>query len=67
MPVRRCKPQGVIDAPAIRNRMSEADVGAFLGKECKAHPVPEVTKIVGLRSRRGRIISWDHRKLSGVY
>ena len=56
--------------------MSEAEVGAFLGKECKAHSVPDgvtqlvdrqVTKVVGLRSRRRRIISWDHRKLSGVY
>lgn len=67
MHVRRCKPQGVIDAPARRNRMSEADVGAFLGRECKAHPVRDVTKVVVLRSRRRRIISWDHRKLSGVY
>ena len=57
-------------------RVSEAEVGAFLGKECKAHSVPDgvtqlvdrqVTKVVGLRSRRRRIISWDHRKLSGVY
>ncbi|MEZ0052979.1 hypothetical protein ABIA30_004004 [Mycobacterium sp. MAA66] len=57
-------------------RMSEAEVGAFLAQECKARSVRDgetqlvdrqVAKIVGPRSRRTRIISWDHRKLSGVY
>jgi hypothetical protein len=52
--------------PSRRNEieMTEEEIHAFLGEQLVAK---QAQKRIGLRFVPTRVVSWDHRKLGGIY